>query len=149
MEALGRILSREIAQRAAAVEQALEDLSEAAVWKRPAPATNAAGNLALHVAGNLMKYVARGVGGRPFDRDRPAEFFATGLPRAEVLARFREAVRNAIEVLDAVSDADLDLPYEGPEFAGRPRRAVAIHSVEHLGYHTGQIVLTAKLLAGR
>ena len=147
---LARKLVPVVRQRAAAVEQAFADVNDATLWRRPAPGTNPMGNLVLHLAGNLMKYIARGVGGRSYERDRPFEFQATGLPRAEVLSRFREAVDAVVEVLDSVDAATLAESYEGPEFAGADKELVMLQSIEHLGYHTGQLVLLARLgsLAG-
>lgn len=135
-----------IRQRAAAVEQALADLPDAALWERRAGVANPAGNLALHLAGNLMNYIGKGVGGREYDRNRPWEFHARDVPRDDVLSRFRDAVETAVSVLESVDDAALAEPYGGPEFAGHDKRRVVLHSVEHLGYHAGQLVLLAKLL---
>ena len=134
-----------VRQRAAAVEQAIDDVDDATLWSRLAPGVNPMGNLVLHLAGNLMKYIARGVGGRAYERDRPFEFQATGLPRATVLTRFREATQAVIEVLGSVDTATLEAPYEGSEFGGQDKQSVMLHSIEHLGYHTGQLTLLAKL----
>lgn len=146
MSTLPSLLIPMIRQRAAAVEQAVADVSDDALWTRPAPNVNPLGNLALHLAGNLMKYIALGVGGRDYVRDRAFEFQATGLPAAEVLERFRAAVDTVVDVLGSIEPASLDEPYAGPEFAGESRTRVLLHSVEHLGYHAGQAVLLAKLL---
>ena len=142
---LARKLVPLVLQRAAAVEQAVADVDDAALWSRPAPGTNPMGNLVLHLAGNLMKYIARGVGGRPYERDRPFEFQAAGLSRDEVMTQFRDAIESVVEVLETVGEDTLAEPYEGPEFAGEDRERVMLHSIEHLGYHTGQLVLMARL----
>ena len=135
-----------VEQRAAAVEQALCDLAPDRLWVRPAPSANPAGNLALHLAGNLMKYIALGIGGRPYTRDRAFEFQAVGLPLEEVMDPFLDAVSVVLSVLEDLDDASLDEPYGGPEFMGESKARVLLHSVEHLGYHAGQIVQLAKTL---
>jgi uncharacterized damage-inducible protein DinB len=146
MTTLGRRLIPVIRQRAAAVEAALVDLTDEQLWRRVTPTSNPVGNLILHLAGNLQTYIARGVGGRDYERDRPFEFQASDLPKAELAERFRAAVETVIEVLEGVSDTDLETPYQGSEYAGRDKASVALHSFEHLGYHTGQIAILSRIL---
>lgn len=142
---LARKLVPVVRQRAAAVEQAVADVDDAVLWHRPAAGANPMGNLVLHLTGNLMKYIVRGVGGRPYERDRPFEFQATGLPREELMKGFMDATDAVVEVLGTVDADTLAEPYEGPEFAGEDRERVMLHSIEHLGYHTGQLVLLARI----
>ena len=52
---------------------ALAALSDEQVWWRPNEASNSAGNLLLHLAGNMRQWVVAGVGGEPDRRDRPRE----------------------------------------------------------------------------
>ena len=132
-----------ISQRAAAVEQAVADVDDAELWQRPAPGANPMGNIVLHLAGNLMNYIVRGVGGVAYERDRPFEFEAEGVSRDEVLSRFRHAVGASTKVLEAVDEESLDRVYGGPEYQGVSNRTVLLRSLEHLGYHTGQLVLLA------
>src|SRR5262245_28225173 len=57
---------------------------ETSLWQNLPGVTNSAGNLALHVAGNLQYFVGTCVGGGSYVRDRPAEFASRTLSRAEV-----------------------------------------------------------------
>ena len=90
--------------------------------------------------------IALGIGGRPYTRDRAFEFQAVGLPLEEVMDPFLDAVSVVLSVLEDLDDASLDEPYGGPEFMGESKARVLLHSVEHLGYHAGQIVQLAKTL---
>ena len=60
------------------IQAALEALDESDLWWRPNPASNAIGNLMLHLSGNIRQWIVGGVGKRANQRDRPAEFAATG-----------------------------------------------------------------------
>jgi uncharacterized damage-inducible protein DinB len=132
------------------IRLAVERLSEDQLWWRPAPGTNSAGNLILHLCGNLSLWLLAGVGGRPFERHRAEEFSADRTHgKAELLARLEEVVAACRGVLAAVEPADLERPAAIQGYETELLDAV-VHAVEHMSYHTGQIVWIAKELgAGR
>ncbi|MFN7977777.1 MAG: hypothetical protein U0P30_06540, partial [Vicinamibacterales bacterium] len=68
----------------------LDALDDARLWQVLPGVTNSAGNLLLHLNGNLREYVGRQIGGVPYVRDRPREFAAKDVPRAEMLASLTE-----------------------------------------------------------
>ncbi|MDX1420855.1 MAG: DUF664 domain-containing protein [Rubricoccaceae bacterium] len=129
------------------IEAALDRMSEEDLWWRPNDASNSAGNLALHLAGNVRQWLVHGLGGAPDVRDRPAEFAATGgLGKAEVLARLRGAVDDGCAVL---ARADADALAASYTLQGNPVTGLyaVYHVVEHFAMHTGQIVWLAKARA--
>ena len=126
------------------IQAALEQLPEADLWWRPNPASNAIGNLMLHLAGNIRQWIVGGVGGKPGDRDRPSEFAATaGRSRRDLLALLTQAVLEVDEVLAGTDPASL---HERREIQGRECSVLEAiyHVVEHFGMHTGQIILLTK-----
>ena len=128
------------------IRLAVERLSEDQLWWRPAPGTNSAGNLILHLCGNLSLWLLGGVGGRPFERHRAEEFSADRTHgKAELLARLEEVVAACRGVLAAVEPADLERPAAIQGYQTALLDAV-FHAVEHMSYHTGQIVWIAKEL---
>ena len=48
------------------------------LWLRLPGITNSAGNLALHIEGNLREYIGRQIGKLPYDRMRDLEFSSKG-----------------------------------------------------------------------
>ena len=127
---------------------ALEVLSDADIWWRPHETANSAGNLVLHLAGNIRQWVVSGVGGAPDHRDRAAEFARREpLSRAELVARITEAVMEADGVIGSTDPASLG---ERREVQGRRVTLfqAIYHAVEHFGMHTGQIIYIAKLRSG-
>ena len=48
------------------------------IWARPNEQTVSAGNLVLHLAGNVRQYILATLGGSPDLRERQEEFDATG-----------------------------------------------------------------------
>lgn len=130
------------------IELAIAALPDDALWARANAASNAIGNLMLHLAGNVRQWIAHGVGGAPDARTRQAEFDERGpVPRAELLRRLREALADADAALAAVAPAQLD---ERRTIQGRDVSVLEAiyHAVEHFSTHTGQIILLAKQQAG-
>jgi uncharacterized damage-inducible protein DinB len=123
-------------------------LTEAQVWWRPNEACNSVGNLLLHLRGNLSQWVLGGVGGEAFERHRSAEFTASEIAKkADLLAGLADAVARARRTISAMGSADLAraIRVQGSDTDGL---GVVFHVVEHMAYHTGQIVAVTKQLLG-
>ena len=130
------------------IEAAVAALGEDGLWWRPTEASNSAGTLCVHLAGNVRQWVAAGVGGAPDARDRPAEFATTGGRSSEdVLADLRAAVGEACAVIERLDEAALlaTYPIQGRTPTGL---AAVYHAVEHFAMHAGQIVWIAKARGG-
>src|SRR5678816_2116788 len=68
------------------LRQEIETFGEG-LWTAPAGVTNSAGNLALHLEGNLREYVGRQLGGIAYERKRPLEFSTKDIPATELIVR--------------------------------------------------------------
>ncbi|WP_407570865.1 DinB family protein [Deinococcus altitudinis] len=123
---------------------------EDALWKVTGQIANPAGNLALHLVGNLSQFVGDDLGDVPFARDRDSEFARKDVPRAELLSelkRTRELVEQTLARLDG-SRLDRPHPRQPPGFPeGMTSRYFLIHLYGHLNYHLGQINYHRRLLA--
>lgn len=120
--------------------------TDESLWQTAPGVTNSAGNLALHLEGNLREYIGRQLGGIAYTRQRPLEFSTTGLTRAEVAARI-DAVRETI--IPTLATADLDALF--PEnVLGQPltTRQFVLHLLGHLNYHLGQIDYLRRMNTG-
>jgi len=126
------------------IRLAVGHLDDDALWWRPAPGTNSAGNLLIHLAGNLSLWVLQGVGGRPYPRDRAGEFAADRSAGGEqLLGRLGRVVEECVEVVEGLGPDDLARPValQGYEV---DVLAALFHAVEHMSYHTGQLVWIGK-----
>jgi len=117
------------------------------LWWRPHASCNSAGNLVLHLAGNVRQWVISGIGGAPDVRERDAEFAADGGMDAAALLEHLEK---------ALSEVDAVLARLGPEALGEARRiqgrettvlSALYHVVEHFSGHVGQVILLSKQYA--
>lgn len=122
----------------------LERLQPKDFWARPNNASNAIGNLLLHLSGNMRQYVISGLGGKADTRVRDAEFSQEALadPK-EVWDGFLQTVAEAREVIVQASEVELlhKKRVQGFYLSGL---GLALHAVEHLSYHTGQIAWAVK-----
>jgi uncharacterized damage-inducible protein DinB len=128
------------------IRDCVRRLDEEQLWWRPNSESNSVGNLLLHLCGNLAQWILSSFGGEEDRRRRPEEFAADRThSAAELLARLEEVVRRCQATFAGLGAAELAStrvvqggPHTGLE--------IVIHPVEHMSYHTGQIVYVAKML---
>ena len=123
---------------------------DARLWATLPGVTNSAGNLALHLEGNLREFVGRQLGGIAYVRTRPLEFSTKDLPAADLIARIA-AIETAIPpVVAGLTEENLAATY--PEnVMGEPMstRQFLIHVHGHLTYHLGQINYLRRMTENR
>jgi uncharacterized damage-inducible protein DinB len=119
------------------------------VFATPGGVSNSAGNLALHVAGNLQHFIGAKIGGSGYVRDRDTEFARRGVTRADLvaeLARAKQAVHAALGDRDPAS-----IPSVFPDtIAGKTMTSevFVLHLVAHLAYHLGQVDYHRRITTG-
>lgn len=121
-------------------------LSVEQMWFRANERSNSVGNLLLHLRGNVAQWIVAGIGGRPFERDRPAEFAQRHpLPSERLIGDLESTVNDARRIISHLSDARLA---ELVSIQGYDTTVLAavFHVVEHFAFHTGQIVWATKVL---
>jgi len=127
----------------------LELLSEKEIWWRPNSASNAAGNIVLHLCGNVRQWIISGLGGARDVRVRDQEFSERGpLPRRALIRQLKTTVKEACEVIDRLSAGTMsrEVRIQGYRVSGL---VALIHVYEHFAYHAGQIIFLAKLKTGK
>jgi len=113
---------------------------DAAPWRVLPGIANAAGNLVLHLEGNLRAYIGQELGGIPFERRRELEFSTTGLGVAALRAKVQDLRETIPAVIAALSD-ELLAAIQREEISGKrvSTRQFLMHLYGHLSYHLGQI----------
>jgi uncharacterized damage-inducible protein DinB len=130
----------------AKIRAALRSIPADRLWWRPNERANSAGNLVLHLCGNLRQWVISGIGGAPDVRERDAEFAAIdGHTHDALLERLDTTCREAIEVIGRLDAESLAATRR---IQGRETTVFSAlyHVVEHFSGHTGQLVFLAKQL---
>ena len=121
--------------------------TEETLWRTAPGISNPAGNLCLHLLGNLNTYIGAELGHSGYIRHRDREFSARDVPRTELLAGIT-ATRRAVEAaLTPLHDDQLTNEYpivvfEAPTSLGY----MLMHLTTHLTYHLGQINYHRRLL---
>lgn len=145
-EILVRLFDRDIARLRVEIEQYG---NEADLWKKTGEIPNAAGNLAMHLTGNLRHYIGAVLGGSGYVRQRPLEFSESDISREKLLADIDEASAVVKSTLQKLTDNDLAKPY--PLDESDPEQTTAENLIKvatHLNYHLGQINYHRRLLSG-
>jgi uncharacterized damage-inducible protein DinB len=131
------------------IRLAVQNLDDDAFWWRPAAGTNSAANLVIHLTGNLSLWVLKSIGGEEFERHRAAEFAADrSAGKDELVAGLAAVVESSCAVLGALSDDDLGRELDVQGYVCDAFTAT-FHAVEHMSYHTGQIIWIAKQALAR
>lgn len=123
----------------------LEQLSDEDIWWRPNEASNSIGNLVLHICGNIRQWIISGLGDAEDLRQRDKEFAERGpVPREALIEKLQQTVREACGVLARVDANDLTRRCRIQQFDVTGYEAAA-HVIEHVAYHSGQIIYITKL----
>lgn len=131
------------------IVRCLQLLSEEEIWWRPNDASNAAGNIVLHLCGNVRQWIISGLGGAPDVRERDEEFSERGpLSRRALINRLRKTVKEACEIIGTAGPKALfqEFSIQGYRVSGL---AAIAQVYEHCAFHAGQIVYLTKLKRGK
>lgn len=118
-----------------------------ALWQTVPGVLNAAGNLSLHIEGNLREYVGRQLGNLPYRRNRELEFSAKGLSKDELVVRLADLRESIPTVIAELSEQQMEKEY--PEVvlqAAMTTREFLIHLYGHLNWHLGQVDYLRRIL---
>src|SRR5947207_6416176 len=109
----------------------VESLSDKQVWWRPNEASNSAGNLILHLNGNVQQWLVASFSRQQDTRDRPAEFAAReGMSVAELLERLGATIGRASDVLARLTETELRATYHIQGYTVN-----GLHAVYQVGAH--------------
>jgi len=141
---LAALFRRDLAKFAKQIESFPTD---ELLWQILPGVINPAGNLALHIEGNLNEFVGRQLGGLPYQRNRDLEFSSKEGTRAELSARLAKLSECIPAVIEALNPDQLEKEY--PQVVvDRPMSTgeFMIHLYGHLNWHLGQVDYLRRLL---
>jgi hypothetical protein len=120
---------------------------EKAIWRVDGNIANSAGNLCMHLIGNLNSYIGAELGKNAYIRNRPLEFSIKDVPRDELIKKVNETIKVVETSLDCVRAEQLQEEYPIQVFEFRMTTGYfLIHLAAHLSYHLGQINYHRRLL---
>ena len=137
IESFTKIFERDILKIAAELNQYTD---EKLIWAKQGLVTNSAGNLALHLIGNLNHFIGFALGDTGYIRTREIEFSTTFRSRDEVIKDLHETISTVKISLGKLNDESLNSIF--PLEYNREKVTIAhmlMHLLTHLNYHLGQI----------
>jgi hypothetical protein len=120
---------------------------ETNIWKVDKNIANTAGNLCLHLIGNLNAYIGAVLGNTGYLRDRDAEFALKNISRKELIEKIESTVVMINAVLPNIDKKTLETEY--PLLVLKEKTSTEyflVHLAVHLGYHLGQVNYHRRLL---
>lgn len=112
----------------------------AGIWRVPPGITNSAGNLCLHLCGNLQNYIGAILGKTGYVRNRELEFSARNVPTEDLLVLISSTRRVILTVIAGLTAEDLEKTYPEKVFLSAMSTGhFLVHLSTHLNYHLGQI----------
>jgi hypothetical protein len=121
--------------------------SDELLWQRAPGVKNSAGNLVLHLEGNLREFIGRQLGGVAYHRTRDQEFALRDLSRDDLVQRMEQVKELVARVVARLPDSDLSAAY--PERVLEVQLSsldFLIHLHGHLNFHLGQIDYLRRIL---
>jgi len=120
---------------------------EANLWLVKEDISNSAGNLCLHLLGNLNHFIGATLGNTGYVRHRDDEFSLKNIPRQDLVTNINNCILIVRETLAKLTAADLakDFPLE-KHGAIVSTTHMLLHLYGHLTYHLGQINYHRRLL---
>lgn len=117
------------------------------IWLTAGNISNSAGNLCLHLTGNLNHFIGAGLGNTGYVRNRDAEFSLKNVSRTEMISQIDATIEMLKKVLPGLSEDELgkDSPKSTP---GREMTVgyLLLHLLAHFNYHLGQINYLRRVL---
>ncbi|WP_299700651.1 DinB family protein [uncultured Pontibacter sp.] len=117
------------------------------LWKVTGHVTNPAGNLCLHLVGNLNTYVGAILGGSGYVRNREAEFSQKNIPKDDLLHQIQEVKATVTYTLEKLLERQLQGAYPQQVLGYEMTTGFfLLHLSGHLNYHLGQINYLRRVL---
>jgi len=120
---------------------------EKLIWKTTDSILNSAGNLALHIAGNLQHFIGSVLGDNGYVRQRELEFSLKDIPVREVIEELDRTKMAVSSTLDKLNEQDLSKSFPVNVFGHEMTTELfLLHLLSHTSYHLGQINYHRRLL---
>ena len=117
------------------------------LWVLNGEIKNCAGNLALHLIGNLRHFMGAVLSGSGYVRNRDQEFSEKNISREKIIQDLDEVISLVSKTISDIPDEDMLKEYP-IEFLGKNRTNMElfVFLFGHLTYHLGQINYHRRLI---
>jgi len=121
--------------------------NDGTLWRQAPGVKNSAGNLVLHLEGNLREFIGRQLGQVAYTRARDYEFVLAGISRDDLVQRMEHVRELVATVVSRLSENELASTYpEDVLGTALTSHAFLVHLYGHLNFHLGQIDYLRRIL---
>ena len=121
--------------------------NEVDIWKIKGQINNSAGNICLHLVGNLKTYIGKELGETNYIRNRELEFSSKNVSRQELIKRVENTIEIITQTLDNLNEDILANEYPILVLENKTSTEyLLVHLTTHLTYHLGQINYHRRLI---
>jgi uncharacterized damage-inducible protein DinB len=121
--------------------------SEENIWRIDKTILNSAGNLCLHLIGNLNTYIGAELGHTGYVRNRPKEFSLKNIPLHELTSQIEQTIQVIETTLSSLTEDQLQSEYPQVVLGDKTTTEYfLVHLAMHLSYHLGQVNYHRRLL---
>jgi uncharacterized damage-inducible protein DinB len=120
---------------------------EKKLWEISGEIKNSAGNLCLHLCGNLQHFIGAMLGNSGYVRNREAEFSTKNVAKTKLIGEIDQTTNIVNNTLSDLKEYKLNEIYPINVFGYEMKIGFfLVHLVTHLDYHLGQINYHRRLL---
>ena len=110
------------------------------IWLLKGTISNSAGNLCLHLIGNLEHFIGATLGSTGYIRKREGEFALKNVPRKEMLLSIDQVIKVINTTLHQMPEHDFNKKFPLEKHGEIvTTEYMMLHLLTHLNYHLGQI----------
>ncbi|MEP6675254.1 MAG: DinB family protein [Ferruginibacter sp.] len=123
--------------------------NETNIWAIRPGISNSAGNLCLHLVGNLNHFIGATLDNNGYVRNRDAEFALKNIPRSELVSSLEKTIAIVKAGLENQTAASLQEIFPLEPFGKKMiTEFMLVHLTTHLSYHLGQINYHRRMIEG-
>jgi len=120
---------------------------EKKLWKISGEIKNSAGNLCMHLCGNLQHFIGNIIGNSGYVRNREAEFSTKDIPKEKLLDEINVTAKVVEKTISELKEDKFNEIYPVNVFGYEmTTEFFLVHLATHLNYHLGQINYHRRLL---
>ncbi|OGU34324.1 MAG: DinB superfamily protein [Ignavibacteria bacterium GWB2_35_6b] len=117
------------------------------LWLIEKSISNSAGNLCLHLLGNLNHFIGAVLGSSGYIREREKEFSDKNIPREKLISEIEKLLEIIKQTVGKLNQEDFEKTYPINVFQKEMTAGFfMIHLATHLNYHLGQINYHRRLI---
>jgi len=144
MEALIKLFKRDLEKLS---EEIMSFRNKQNLWKTEGLISNSAGNLCLHIVGNLNHFIGAIIGESGYSRRREEEFESKNIDTDRLIAMVIDTSNEVASALIQFDAERLKANYPIKVFGDEMTyEFFLIHLATHLNYHLGQINYLRRML---